>query len=36
LDDLDRLGYGGSVGLEYRPEGPTEDALAWLPRDRRG
>ncbi len=36
LDDLDRLGYAGSVGLEYRPEGPTEDALAWLSRDRRG
>jgi hydroxypyruvate isomerase len=36
LDDLDALGYGGAVGLEYRPRGTTDDALAWLPRERRG
>jgi len=36
LDDLDRLGYIGSVGLEYRPRGTMTEALAWLPRDRRG
>jgi 2-dehydrotetronate isomerase len=26
---LDRLGYGGWVGCEYRPRGRTEDGLAW-------
>jgi 2-dehydrotetronate isomerase len=26
---LDRLGYGGYVGAEYRPRGRTEDGLAW-------
>ncbi|GAC1336835.1 MAG: hydroxypyruvate isomerase family protein [Myxococcales bacterium] len=36
LDDLDRLGYAGSVGLEYKPRGTMDEALAWLPRDRRG
>ncbi|MBV9581222.1 MAG: TIM barrel protein, partial [Chloroflexi bacterium] len=37
LADLDSLGYQGSVGLEYRPSGPsTEAALAWLPADQRG
>jgi hydroxypyruvate isomerase len=36
LQDLDAVGYQGSVGLEYRPAGSTETALAWLPRDRRG
>jgi hydroxypyruvate isomerase len=36
LSDLDGLGYGGAVGLEYRPSGPMEAALAWLPRDQRG
>jgi hydroxypyruvate isomerase len=36
LFDLDDLGYSGAVGLEYRPSGPTEAAIAWLPRDRRG
>ncbi|MFL5311895.1 MAG: TIM barrel protein, partial [Myxococcales bacterium] len=35
LSDLDELGYTGSVGLEYRPEGTTEESLAWLPRERR-
>jgi hydroxypyruvate isomerase len=36
LSQLDALDYTGAVGLEYRPEGSTEDALAWLPRDQRG
>jgi hydroxypyruvate isomerase len=26
---LDRLGYQGWVGCEYRPRGRTEDGLAW-------
>src|SRR5690348_3387007 len=33
LVDLDALGYGGSVGLEYRPQGTTEESLRWLPRE---
>lgn len=32
LAALDRAGYEGYVGLEYRPAGTTEDSLAWLPR----
>jgi hydroxypyruvate isomerase len=36
LADLDALGYTGAVGLEYRPSGPTDAALAWLPRAQRG
>ena len=28
--ELDRLGYGGHVGCEYRPRGRTEDGLGWL------
>jgi hydroxypyruvate isomerase len=35
LADLDALAYQGAVGLEYRPSGPTETALDWLPRDLR-
>lgn len=35
LADLDQLGYAGAVGLEYKPLGPTAEALEWLPRDRR-
>jgi hydroxypyruvate isomerase len=35
LTELDALGYSGSVGLEYRPSGPTEASLDWLPRDLR-
>ena len=27
---LDRLGYDGWVGAEYKPRGRTEDGLAWL------
>jgi hydroxypyruvate isomerase len=26
---LDRLGYDGFIGCEYRPRGPTEDGLGW-------
>jgi 2-dehydrotetronate isomerase len=39
---LDRLGYAGFVGCEYRPRGRTEDGLAWarpygiLPRQETG
>ncbi|MFC3231242.1 hydroxypyruvate isomerase family protein [Marinibaculum pumilum] len=29
LRELDRLGYDGWVGCEYRPAGPTEGGLAW-------
>ncbi|HEU4384590.1 MAG TPA: hydroxypyruvate isomerase [Anaeromyxobacteraceae bacterium] len=30
LGALDRLGYGGWVGCEYRPLGRTEEGLSWL------
>lgn len=30
FDELDRLGYAGIVGCEYRPRGKTEDGLAWF------
>ena len=33
---LERMEYGGYVGLEYRPQGTMEEALAWLPREKRG
>lgn len=33
---LDDAGYAGCVGLEYRPEGSTEQSLDWLPRAARG
>ena len=36
LSDLDALGYGGAVGLKYRPSAATESGIAWLPRDQRG
>lgn len=36
LEELDRLGYAGSVGLEYKPLGSMDEALAWLPREHRG
>jgi hydroxypyruvate isomerase len=35
LDELDKVGYQGAVGLEYRPQGSTDEALAWLPRHSR-
>jgi hydroxypyruvate isomerase len=28
--ELDRLGYAGTVGLEYRPTRPTRESLGWL------
>lgn len=31
LDELERVGYDGFVGLEYKPLGSTEESLAWLP-----
>lgn len=31
LTRLDELGYSGAVGLEYLPDGPTTQALDWLP-----
>jgi hydroxypyruvate isomerase len=27
---LDKVGYGGWVGCEYRPRGRTEDGLGWF------
>jgi hydroxypyruvate isomerase len=36
LEDLDRMDYRGSVGLEYRPRGSMDAALGWLPRSARG
>jgi hydroxypyruvate isomerase len=35
LEELDGIGYGGAVGLEYRPQSTTDEALLWLRRDRR-
>ncbi len=35
LGELERAGYGGYVGLEYKPTTTTEESLAWLPVDRR-
>ncbi len=32
FDEIDRLGYTGWVGAEYRPRGRTLDSLGWLPR----
>jgi 2-dehydrotetronate isomerase len=32
LDHLDRIGYGGWVGCEYRPAGATLDGLGWAAR----
>lgn len=28
---LDRIGYDGWIGAEYKPHGRTEDGLGWLP-----
>lgn len=36
LEELDATGYGGSVGLEYKPLGTMDEALAWLPPGHRG
>lgn len=35
LAELDRLGYQGWVGCEYRPAGVTEDGLGWMDAYRR-
>jgi 2-dehydrotetronate isomerase len=32
FDELDRLGYGGFVGCEYRPKANTVDGLGWFAR----
>jgi hydroxypyruvate isomerase len=32
FDTIDRLGYAGWVGAEYRPRGSTREGLGWLPR----
>ena len=32
LDDLDRIGYAGWVGCEYKPSGRSEDSFAWMAR----
>ena len=37
LDELERLGYDGHVGLEYNPTtGTTEESFGWLPKELRG
>lgn len=36
LAALERAGYRGWVGLEYKPAAGTDDGLSWLPRERRG
>ena len=37
LAELERLGYGGYVGLEYNPTtGTTQESLGWLPEELRG
>ena len=30
FQEMDRLGYRGFVGCEYRPRGKTLDGLGWL------
>jgi hydroxypyruvate isomerase len=37
LDELEKLGYEGYVGLEYNPTTElTEESLGWLPKELRG
>ncbi|HEY2062371.1 hydroxypyruvate isomerase family protein [Amycolatopsis sp. NBC_01480] len=36
LEKLQAAGYDGHVGIEYKPDGPTVESLAWLPVERRG
>lgn len=31
FEELERLGYDGWIGCEYRPAGRTEEGLGWLP-----
>lgn len=35
LKALEAAGYGGWVGLEYKPSASSDDSFDWLPRDRR-
>jgi len=35
LGDLERAGYAGWVGLEYKPTVASADSFGWLPRERR-
>jgi hydroxypyruvate isomerase len=35
LRSIEESGYAGFVGLEYIPQGHTDEALAWLPREAR-
>ena len=35
LGELEKSGYAGYVGLEYKPTTTTEQSLAWLPPERR-
>jgi hydroxypyruvate isomerase len=35
LEALETAGYGGWVGLEYKPATTSADSFAWLPRERR-
>jgi hydroxypyruvate isomerase len=35
LTTLEKGGYDGYVGLEYKPTTTTEESLSWLPRERR-
>jgi hydroxypyruvate isomerase len=35
LDQLERTGYDGWIGLEYKPTTTTEETFGWLPRGRR-
>ncbi len=30
LDTLDKMGYKGYIGMEYKPSGLTEDSLSWV------
>jgi hydroxypyruvate isomerase len=32
LEAIDRTGYDGSIGLEYRPSGATDDSFGWIER----
>lgn len=36
LGKLAAAGYGGWVGLEYKPSGASADSFEWLPRESRG
>ena len=36
LEELEKLGYDGYVGLEYNPTGKTEDSFVWIPKELRG